>query len=227
MADARPQKMETEPESVEMETCSTLEPHSIGLNTAAVDSEGDSHEIPDPPIPDPSKQNSTNATMDKILSDFYGQFGDDGFALNRGLGTGQNNINNAGPVWKTAAYTLQCAETLLRLENKPLLGSLPVRRDKAIEVAVRAAVCEAELGDLDGDLDEGRSLTKSNRMVARKLLTVLFPQPKSPFDVPPLLGCDLFHFYLRAVLLFKFLDDIKVSTFLQEQLFLKNFHANF
>ena len=57
-----------------------------------------------------------NLKIYEILRDFYGKFSEDGdYIMNL------QHIN-AGPIWKTAAYTLQAAETLLRLDKKPLLG---------------------------------------------------------------------------------------------------------
>jgi len=79
-------------------------------------------------------------------------------------------------------------------------------------MAIRAAVCEA---DFDLDSETPSAVKKSNRMVMRKMLSCIFPHSKSPFDVPPLLGCDMFHFYFRITMISKYLDDIKVrSSFL-------------
>lgn len=87
-------------------------------------------------------------------------------------------------------------------------GALSVRKDKAIEMAIRASICEADLGaDINDDPDH---IKKDNRMIARKLLSCLFPHSKNTFDVPPILACDLFQFYFRGAIVFKFLDDIKV-----------------
>ena len=75
-------------------------------------------------------------------------------------------------------------------------------------MAIRATVCEADFG-LEGEDPE--DIKKTYRMVTRKMLSCIFPHPKSPFDVPPLLACDMFHFYFRIIIISKYLDDIKVQ----------------
>jgi hypothetical protein len=60
-------------------------------------------------------------------------------------------------------------------------------------------------------VDMAKQQAKDNRMMARKLLYIIFPDSKNTFDVPPLLGTDLFYLYFRSIILFKFIDDINVS----------------
>ena len=231
MADAKPKEDEKSSEKISEEPKSMKEPPSDVFNKGFIDNEP---ETIDETTNEKSETDLESLPIYALFRDFYKIFTEDGPNLLK------FNDSKADEIWKTTAYTIQervkmsfsyhfqclfyekfafrpysleikAAEALLRLDKKSILGSLPVRKDKAIEMAVRACVCQSDLGLDRSDDCAANEFEAHSKMVSNKLLHILFPNPKSVFDHPSLLACDIFHCYLLAVLLFKSIEHKKVD----------------
>ena len=136
MADATPKETEETTENL-IEESESVEPPSDVFNKGFVATET---ETMDESANEKVETDLESLPIYNLLRDFYKTFTEDGPNLLK------MNDSKADEIWKCTAYTIQAAEALLRLDKKAILGQLPVRKDKAIEMAVRACVCQADLG---------------------------------------------------------------------------------
>lgn len=112
----------------------------------------------------------------------------------------------------TSSYSISTSEVLLRYDRKPLMGSLPVRKDKALEFLVRSSLYLQQpfFGNMSFEEDDGVAATRQD---ARVLIKNLIADPRMTADVPAILTLDLFHAYFTLLLDLPYLDHLKVSKF--------------
>ncbi|XP_072285136.1 E3 ubiquitin-protein ligase UBR1 isoform X1 [Pyxicephalus adspersus] len=109
-----------------------------------------------------------------------------------GLNVPPNETDPRMPVmtWNTCAYTIQCLESLLQDEDKPLFGSLQNRQHAGLKALVKFA--EAQRVTC-------HQTTIQNHLV--QLLAVFLPNLKLE-GTPSLLSVDAFHLLVGSVLAF-------------------------
>jgi len=109
----------------------------------------------------------------------------------------------------TSSYSISTSEVLLRYDKKPLMGSLPVRKDKALEFLIRSSLYLQQpfFGNMSYEEDDGVAATRQD---ARVLIKNIIADPRMTSDVPAFLTLDLFHAYFTLLLDLPYLDHLKV-----------------
>ena len=77
------------------------------------------------------------------------------------------------PLIKSFAYVVMSTERLLALTDKPVLGHLPVRRDKCLEYTLRCILAYVK-GTFYNDKG-AKSVKDDIRLIGNQLITSLFP----------------------------------------------------
>lgn len=77
------------------------------------------------------------------------------------------------PLIKSFAYVVMSTERLLALTDKPVLGHLPVRRDKCLEYTLRCILTYVK-GTFYNDKG-AKSVKDEIRLIGNQLITSLFP----------------------------------------------------
>ena len=128
----------------------------------------------------------------------------------------------------TASYSISASEVLLRYDNKPLMGSLPVRKDKSIEFLIRSALYQSYNSFLTffgsmgkytkySEYDEDEAIV-ATRQEARVLIKNIIADPRMTCDAPAVLSLDLFHAYFSLLLDLPYLDHLKVRPLVKTTL---------
>ncbi|KAM9294414.1 E3 ubiquitin-protein ligase UBR1 [Gastrophryne carolinensis] len=109
-----------------------------------------------------------------------------------GLNIPPNETDPRLPVttWNTCAYTIQCVESLLQEEDKPLFGSLQNRQHAGLKALVKFAEAQRETC---------HQAVIQNHLV--QLLAVFLPNIELE-GTPSLMSVDVFHLLVASVLAF-------------------------
>ena len=127
------------------------------------------------------------------------------------------------PLIKSFAYVVMSTERLLALTDKPVLGHLPVRRDKCLEYTLRCILAYVK-GIFCNDKG-AKSVKDDIRLIGNQLITSLFPgcikgktfqfymvlMVASDRDSTPILLSDPFLLYVMLCISNNFIT-IKVLT---------------